>query len=490
MREFAKAGAAIAAAALLLMLPALGQRSPFFFWDTAEYLRFGQILASGLHEDGPNWRWLTIMGGRSPFYSVALWYSARLGGIWLPAFLQALCASYLLRTSLIAFRVEAPTRMLLGLSLWLSLMTGFGVYVGFLMPDIFAGLALLALAALLTGSKVLTRGQIVTIAILSVFALLAHSTNVVIASLAVVLVLAARWMEGRRGAAVWAPARLPIGVIVAAIGLSVGATAAIGVGAGSKLLAPPYLMARVLADGPGRTMLAQACDPPHFESCAYRTKPLDQHNPILWSTEPHNSVYATAGADQRARLSGEQFRFVMAAVAADPLRQAFMILRNGAGQLRHFETSAQPGQARASWDGMVSQSLPGSRETVEQSWAYVGRVPWRTVDAVHILVVLLSLVFLVWRLSRQDARAALRTIPDQRDAAQRFLATAMAATVVLSVILLANALLCGAASGVSARYQVRLIWLLPMLATVTWWQTHRLSRSSARAESRPDLAVL
>ena len=81
----------------------------------------------------------------------------------------------------------------------------------------------------------------------------------------------------------------------------------------------------------------------------------------------------------------------------------------------------------------------------------------------HGTVLAASLLFLVWRLCRKDMRQALwsRGLKAGQEPAR------VAATVLLlAVVVLANAAVCGMLAGPFPRYEARLIWLLPVAASL------------------------
>jgi hypothetical protein len=103
--------------------------------------------------------------------------------------------------------------------------------------------------------------------------------------------------------------------------------------------------------------------------------------------------------------------------------------------------------------------------------ACAARLSFGALAAWHQSLIILSLGFLAWRLSRPDMSGAPR--------AERFIAF----VALIGAGLLLNAAICGVISGPYARYGARVIWLAPMCALLAALLFG--ARSSRIPRSRP-----
>ena len=341
------------------------------------------------------------------------------------------------------------------------------------MPDVLAGVAACGLLLLLIYPHRLGRGRRIGIAALSAYGLAAHRSNLLdaaaVAMLAAVLLKLAGtpWPQiARRVAGVAA-------VMATAVMASMLAYIPIRARAGEPIGSPPFLSARVLADGPGRQYLRRICaapGPQPFALCAFAGRPLATSDQILWSPHRRDGVFVAASPAVRLRMERQDVRFAVAATLAQPLAQA------GASA---WDIIQQFGQAYVD-DPLRNQGfyvsdrfwratslpriLPGARACAgrggcpskvseEASWTLEG------------LGLAASLALLGWRLSGPDVRALFARSGRGRDATVRDDLTRLLMLLALvSGLLVANAVVCGALSGPFPRYQARVVWLAPLLA--------------------------
>jgi hypothetical protein len=227
---------------------------------------------------------------------------------------------------------------------------------------------------------------------------------------------------------------------------------------------PPFLSARVLADGYGRTYLRAACarNENAYALCQFRTLPLDNTDQILWAWRKDRGVFAVAATQTRLAVIREQSRFVLAAVASDPLRALGAAANNFAAQLitvgvdegfkldAHYWMTYPP-------DFYLKTMAIRVDLCPEPRKACPARLPLAEISTWHLYATALTALYLAAWLGFAFARR--RSADDDR---RTF--TAFAAALVFAV--LANAAICGVLSGPFARYQARIVWLIPMLAII------------------------
>lgn len=504
--------------AAILLAPAAVNRSPFLFYDTSHYLEIGRSIVSRLpvlkalatettgpqvpsaaaeragapgkaaaatpgdgEREHPS---LSYSGGRSPYYSVALYMLVRIGGLWAPAIVQGALASTLLWLTVIAVRRRRSESLFYALSAGLTLATTLPYSAGMLMPDVFAGFALLSLALLVLGLERWRTASRLGLALLAGASFAMHATIPIVCAVGLAALALMAWLSRWRGAftlqrAAWAATPFVLAV-VASLGFGAASRAVLG----DSPRSPPFLMARVLADGPGRAYLKEACHPePRFELCRFERNTFVTADDFLWGVEPGVGVFNTADYATRTRLQAEEMRFVLGTLAAYPLAQAAVSARHWRDQFLAFGVGNELQQAALSWNRMSFENLiPDQGPLYRSGLAYRGLYPFAEVDWLVWASTVLCAVWLVYRISGADVRAELRRSWRESPGGGSLLA---AAGFGLVVVLFANAALCGMFSGVSDRYQARMIWLAPLYAglCIARWGLFRRPLTSVAAAS-------
>ena len=192
---------------------------------------------------------------------------------------------------------------------------------------------------------------------------------------------------------------------------------------------------------------------------------------VLWADD---GVRKTTSTQQRERMRAEEMQIVVAAVRSDPWGQLRASARNFAAQLGRFgmQGSYYPDPYIES---RIEEALPGSADRFSRSRQarrvlheeFFGGVQRATVTASLVAIALCGALL---------GRARSRRL------------TALAVLVLAA--LLANAAITGAIAEIEDRYQARVIWLVPLLATIVVlsWQDLRLERRAlqrGRGSARP-----
>jgi hypothetical protein len=480
-RRAAEAAAVVLGAALLLGVVVADGR-PVVFADTNIYTWMGHMqlrplrYALGPLIGGPtseatdpdltdeppaNMRLRhTEMAARSPWFGLLLVLVTDLGGLWLYAALQSLAASYAVR-ALWRATVGGGAWEHLGVMALLAVGTTLPFFAGFAMPDLWAGVGLAALATLLFAPDRLSRISKGALFGLVAAAMVFHRSNALAAIPAAVLaVLVARglwrvpWRRMAPGLGMFAAA------VLAAVALQSGYEAAVKLATGDTLRSPPFLDARILADGPGRNYLRKSCaQGADWALCRFKDLPLDNSQDILWSGDPAKGVFGRAGAQERIRIDREQMRFVLSAIAADPLGSARAALRNLGKTLisvnledplrdPHFYLTDPD------WsDTYIADFVHDMGPCDPNERGCKPRFEIAPMAVSHGTVCILALVALGLMLARKSTRALV--LNDRLGPILLF----------LIAVLVFNAAVTGVLSGPFARYQARIAWL-PLFAAL------------------------
>jgi putative flippase GtrA len=192
-------------------------------------------------------------------------------------------------------------------------------------------------------------------------------------------------------------------------------------------------------------------------------------NLILWSNLKNRGVFNLAARPQRIGLEREEGRFVLGVLKYDPVGQTLASLYDWGQQLIAFQVDDPLRDPAAYLRGrywpttVLPKMIPNFQACRPPGDC---RPPFND-DILAVwqgTVLVASLLALVWRLMQKDVRQAVwrRGLKDDQEPAR------VAATVLmLATVLLLNAAVCGILSGPFARYQARLIWLLPISLGLT-----------------------
>jgi len=183
-------GALVVIGAVLALAPALLNGFPFVYSDTGTYLR--SAFTGEVPFDRPYWYggFVRLVSGTG----ISLW------GV---AVAQALLCSWgVLRVSRLILPGERKTWFYIGLMAVLAAGTGVGWYAGLLIPDVFTGIGLLAVFAILhPSSTLLTR---LFDAVLIIAACWFHTSNLLILPLSGLVLFALHGRVGwRKRFAIW-----------------------------------------------------------------------------------------------------------------------------------------------------------------------------------------------------------------------------------------------------------------------------------------------
>jgi hypothetical protein len=485
----------VALGAAMLLWVAMANGRPSVFADTALYYSQAEYLADALglvsphddrvppgdptalpsHPGAPNIS-VTIDGGRSPIYGLFVYALERMGGLWLVAAVQAAMVAVILY---VLFRAAAPALGDGWYLIWMaaiSAATSAPAFSSFIMPDVLGGVAAVAGLMILVYWDRLATPSRVLIVILLVFSLSVHRANLL--ALVGLAATGVAWL-------VWV--RAPLRSRVERTAVIVGAAAAawlvvalafvpINHRAGETMRDPPFLMARILADGPGRVYLQHACaHGSPLVLCRFSGLPLEDSDTLLWSYRAADGLFGVSDYATRLKLEAQEHGFVLAALAYAPLDELVMAGRNTLRQLgmTHVQSPfADP--ARFIDDGYwrrtsLMRIIPGAQGC--RIWGSCGsRLSQAVLADIQDGAMLLSVMTLIGCAAVVGARL-------KRPMAPVGLAQSLAQSLttdqdrrLLGLILLScafvvfNAVVCGALSAPVPRYQARLIWVIPALA--------------------------
>lgn len=451
-RSLAGRVAAVALGAFCLAWPAFYNGFPLLYPDSMTYLDDGRIVARALFLH----RFSNYYGLRSFFYSLGILPLHWNVTVWPVVALQCLLVAFVLWLVVRAVLPRNTVAHYLVLVLLLSAFTSVGWYASFILPDILGAAVYLSFALLVFARETLSRAERIALYLIAWWGIASHATHFLLAAVLCVLLAVLLGLE-----------RQPLRRIFKSVGevaliLALAAAAQLGLHGylyGRPSLngeRPPFLMARVIADGPGRWYLEKNCGNLHWAICGHVQNLPDDPDNFLWAQD---GIWQTGSDASNAQLVREEMPLVLATLRAYPGPQLSRFWGNFLLQMSRFGLyDLDP----SSWVlEEFDNVLPAAARTgYLHSRQQQNVIPLEFFTTVQFWAVLASLGLLAVFLPLLGRRCPRRLVE-------------LGAVVVFMV--LANGLLTGALSMPEDRYECRVIWLLPLLAmlSVQVWVSQR-----------------
>jgi hypothetical protein len=382
--------------------------------------------------------------------------------IWPVAGLQTLLVAYVIWLVVRSIVTRKTLWWYLILCAALSLLTAVSWFAALILPDILGPILYLCIYLIVFARETLSRVERAVVLAIIWWAVASHGSHLIVAAglcafLTLLSVLHCKFMQQRWRA---------IGVVMLVIAFS--AAAQIGLNkylTGKAALNadwPPILMARMIADGPGRQYLEAHCPGAKFAICEDVHNLPDSTDDFLWSD---TGIWQSASDEKKAQLQSEEMRFALATIRAYPGQQLKKSAANFGSQLTTFRMDDL---GPADWVlEYFDQAMPAEKFHYQHSRQFGEALPFDFFSSVQDWTVLASLAVIAAFIPCLRRRRPARIL-------------GLGAIVVSAVIM--NAFVTGVLSGVEPRYQSRIIWLLPLLAALLildWRRHQRLRRTNA-----------
>jgi hypothetical protein len=310
--------------------------------------------------------------------------------------------------------------------------------VSTMMPDVFAAVAILCAIIIAARLDRIGWGGKLFVFCAASFAALSHYGHpplFFLAAGAALLVLAVQWRLNASAVV------LAVGPLVVTLVASLGVSEVVFDEPSIVPLRIPLLLVRSIEDGPARWHLEEHCDEYGYAVCDLWEGEIPSGvGTLLWSKD---SMLRTATDAQMKRIRQEEFLILRRAFIEYPTEQTWSLVGNTVRQMGMF------GLGDTSWGRVIDG------EQGEFDWEAGSRSDKNLnfIVVIQTIIVLASIGLILVFIANDRLRMG------DRERAVLF---------VLVVGLLANAAIFGGLSVPTDRYQMRVIWILPMVAALFW----------------------
>jgi len=424
--------AAFFVATLLLLVPAIWNGFPLLFYDTGAYL--GRYFFDSLSP------------GRSAAYGIFLG-TARWPDFWPVVIAQSMVTVWTVALFLRAHGLGHRPLFLVALFALFTAATGLPWFAGQLMPDIFAGLAVLALYLVVFRAGPLESWERYALILLAAFAGAIHNATLLVMVLMLAAGIFVRLLRPHL-----VPA-LGLARTLASVALAIAMLFAANFAVTGKLVWTPggtaFAFSRLVHDGVVHRFLEDNCPNPRYELCKHRAELPHHANDFLWHQGAEGPFAAIGGFEDGA---AEMRDIAIESLWQYPGLHLWTAAKATFDQL--FAVGTGWGIVYDVWDayGHIENLTPESVPAAHSARQRHKQLNFEPLNRLHVPVawfsmgVLALFLLLAWR---------------RRDFAYF---GPMAAT--FSAALLANAFVCGVFSNPHDRYGARIIWIAVLFAAI------------------------
>jgi putative flippase GtrA len=395
-----------------------------------------------------------VLAGRSIFYGSLLYIGHLTSYFWLSVFAQAAIFLYLAYTLVIkCLRLSFFTFVCVTSAV--LIVTPVSFFISFLMPDVFASFLILATIILAAFWDTLKLRDRMFVSSIILYSALTHTSHLLLLiCLAISFGFAVLLADRNTITFGSVPKRLLILFALILVGVlgelafSYGARHTIG----ADPVRPPFVMARVIADGPGYKFLQKNCAHDQYVVCNYIDRLPTPALTFLWSTDPKTGVFSVADLATRNALSSEQNSFVIDVFRSDPIGLITSAASNFFRQITTIGLNEFfPDQNQLQ---TFREKLPSSyfakfahSHIIFLNWILAPLNMWYSSTYFFSAIVLMS-IGAFWPWLRVQRKANIFPQPQW----------AYVLTIAIMGIVL-NAAICGVLSDPVPRYQTRISWI-------------------------------
>jgi hypothetical protein len=431
--------AAIAAASVLFCWPALYNGFPLVYGDTASYL------------DTIDPR--KTMWARQIFYTAFLRVLHWRVSLWPAVFVQGLITAHLLYLVVRAFLPTVKPGTYLSIAAILAAATSLPWHTSALLPDLFTPVLVMAMFLLAFCRDRLHRLETLYLVALVGLATIVHLSHILLAVGLIGAIAGARRALRLRDRRPGRTVLLLAAPVLAAASIHVGINYAVHSSFSLSPASSIWLMARFIADGPGRAYLKDECPTRHFILCDYVDELPSDSDEFLWSDYSPDSIFHRAGGFPALR--GEAREIVTGTLSRYPGQVLGAFAANTARQLLDIDTGQWidfgPNKLDQPISLYIEDQFPRAYAGYVASAQLQETIPIAAIAVWHIGFVVAALAVCAGTLLVRGNQQPRLLVPF---------------CIVVLAALIGNAMIAGGLSAVHDRYQTRLIWLVVFVACV------------------------
>ena len=315
------------------------------------------------------------------------------------------------------------------------------------MPDVFAGLYILAIALLIVFYETLMPTELTALWVLLAFSMLSHPSHVLGGGMLLGFIVLFVLAFARNNLQRVTPALLLTGAAIA-----IGAAGFVMVNfmvsgiTGLVATPPPILLARVIQDGSGSSYLRQACSYEHYTVCRFVHRMPMNTNDFLWSSDPEKGVWSVVSPEERVQIAQEQYPIVLRSFLYAPIMQIKSSARNVGQQIVTFDVTEF--KVDEELKNFIVKEFGGDiAEKFLKTRIAGNQLNLTALSILYRLAICASFLLLVFRFPKLEANTK-------------------AALVIVLTGVITNAVVTGSISEPDNRYESRVIWLIPYFAAV------------------------
>jgi hypothetical protein len=444
--------------ALIISWAAIYNGYPFVFPDTGVYLEQA-LLFSG-------------EASRPPYYSLFVLPLHLSLTLWPIVLVQGLIVAFLIRLIIRSvLGSEQIERRLMLTALLLAVGTSLPWHAGQIMPDVFAGVLILALYLIVVAWSDCNKLERAAVFVILTMAMLFHYSHLLVAVLTLsIATVAIFWSEGYLPK--WRQKAIVLGMAcVITVGGFVAYNKFYADSATLSVDSSKFVLARMVHDGTVQAYLADVCGEQDFVLCKYRDILKPGYN-LLWGEE---SIWWELEAELGFLGAREEAsEIVLGIMASNADSVVYSAMGNFFRQLRTFESAdrcCKPFLGGTKVNEVMERFFPSEYDDFAASRQNSGRLNLDLLRDFHRAVVVVSLIMCL---------VALALMKSREDMAPGRFARAKHLLLFAFIGVISNAAVTGILSGAANRYQSRVIWVVVLVTIIVWLVLRRTDRTFAR----------
>jgi hypothetical protein len=426
-----------------------------------------------------------VLAGRSFYYGALLYLGHLSSYFWLTVFAQAAIFLYLSYTLTVAcLRLSFCTFVCVTSIILVASPLSF--FIGFLMPDVFASFLILGLTIFVGFFDSLKLRDQTILMFIILYSAIAHTSHLLVL-IVTGSIFAAIVFFGERTTPSFYTLRGRLMVLLALCLTGLLGDFAVSYGVrhtvGAEPIQPPFLMARLIADGPGYKFLQNNCANGTYAACKFMDRLPVASSVFLWSTDPTEGVFRVADLPTQIALSSQQMPFAFDVLRFDPVGVTTAATRDFLRQFFRIDLDAfflNPESLHDFEARLPSSYFAGMLRSriIFRDWMLAPLSTW------YLWIYLVSMLALVLFWVSWPWIGVHRKVNFFPQREWNYVLT------IIIVAIVSNAAICGILSGPASRYQTRISWV-PLfflsLIVATFWE-NRNSQLRTRAHARGDLS--